>query len=62
MLIACQLAIYSLQECDVKTCDFGMKNLSESQYLQECQTQSSFAVIGFYKIFKAQILALLRFV
>lgn len=58
MLMACRLAIYSLQECDIRTCHFEMKNLSESQYFQECQNHSSFAAIGFYKIFKTQILYL----
>lgn len=58
MLMACQLVFYSLQERDVRQCNFETKNLSEAQYLQACEQRSSFAAISFYKIFKAQILYL----
>ena len=54
MLNACQIALHRLQECDI----IDLKNLSESQFLQQCQENSSFAAIGFYNIFKLQILYL----
>ncbi|MGG6263691.1 trifunctional serine/threonine-protein kinase/ATP-binding protein/sensor histidine kinase [Leptolyngbya sp. AN03gr2] len=58
MLLACQLIFHSLQDCDVRQCKFETKNLSETEYLTACEKRSSFAAIGFFKIFKAQILYL----
>lgn len=53
MLIACQIIFHSLQKGDAK-----IENSSEAQYLEKCEEHSSFAAIGFYKIFKAQLLYL----
>lgn len=58
MLLACQLIFHSLQESDAKQCKFETKKLSETEYLAACEERSSFAAIGFFKIFKAQVLYL----
>jgi predicted ATPase/signal transduction histidine kinase len=58
MLLACQFIFHSLQESDARQCKFETKNLSETEYLAACEERSSFAAIGFFKIFKAQVLYL----
>ncbi|PSB18493.1 ATPase [Phormidesmis priestleyi ULC007] len=56
MLMACQLAISNLQSAKAK--NFSAENLSEEQFMAGCQERSSSAGIGFYQIFKAQVLYL----
>jgi predicted ATPase/signal transduction histidine kinase len=58
MLLACQLAIANLQSAQCNSLNFRTKTLDESQFLTGCQERSSSAGIGFYLVFKAQILYL----
>ncbi|KAM3115087.1 trifunctional serine/threonine-protein kinase/ATP-binding protein/sensor histidine kinase [Phormidesmis sp. 146-33] len=58
MLLACQLAIANLQSTQSNPLEFKTETLDEQQFLTGCQARSSAAGIGFYLIFKAQILYL----
>jgi predicted ATPase/signal transduction histidine kinase len=57
-LLACQLAIATLQSTRSNPLEFRTEALNEQQFLSGCRERSSGAGMGFYLIFKAQILYL----
>lgn len=56
-LAASQLGVYYFQSIDVRS-NSSQNDSAEIQFLEECQKNSSFAIIGLFKIIKAQILFL----